>query len=158
MAKGFLASAKSFAKNLTKRMGRVATGTESAKVAFEGVTRDTAKLKRALAGPKTTEDRHQAVELAREGRTAYNKKEYEAAHTCFQEAIACDRSYPLAHLYLGHTLYQMGRLSEAVASWERVIQCDPASKEATRAQRKIHHVAKHTEKVVEHLETRLKKK
>ena len=156
MAKGFLASAKSYMKNLSKRAGRVATGAESPKTALGGFTRDTAKLKRSLGKSKTTKDTRRATDMTRKGQRAYNEKDYAEAEECFRHALTYDAEYLPAQLYLGHALYQLGRLEDALRAWERVIECDAASKEAIRAQRKIHHVEKSRADVIEHLRTRLK--
>ena len=140
---------------MVRHAGWVLARKESARDALAGLSRDTAKLKRTLTGPKTPQRRKQAVGLAKQGRRAYNQKEHAQAENHFREALVCDPDYPLAHLYLGHTLYQMGRIEEAVRSWEKVMAVAPGSKEAGRAERKIGHVGRRTGDVVDHLAERL---
>lgn len=153
MSKGFFSSAKSYGKNLAKHVQRLTSKQESTVDALKGVVRDTKKLGKAAAGPKETmTDRKEAVHLTKNGRKAYNTKNYDAAEDFFRRAIIADKGYALGYTYLGHTLYQKKRQEEAVSYWNKAIQADPSSEAAAKARKKIGHVEKSEKKCIEELE------
>jgi len=155
MGETFFPSAKSYLKNLAIRARRVVSGVEGPAEVWAGVARDTQKLVRLLLGPKRSASRKEALEWVKKGRAAYNLRNYEAAGKHFRHAATCDAHYALPHLYLGHALYQLGRVSEAMASWRCAIKTEPASQEAETAQRKIRHAAQSANEVLDYLEERV---
>ncbi len=158
MPKNLFTNARSYAKNVGKHVGRIATRSESVREAVTGVSRDTLKMKRALSGDKQSKvDRKRATQFLKRGREEYNHRRYEQAETYFRQAIFHDPKAVLAHLYLGHSLYKLGHHDKAVRSWEQVIENEPGSAEATKAKRKIRHVEKRREDVVKQLATRIKR-
>ena len=158
MAKGFLSSAKSFAKNVAHHTRGLVKGEESVRDALSGVGRDSKKLKRTIqgSGKKENENTQRADALVKKGRERYNTKDYAAAEMCFREALTEDAHQIWALLYLGHTFYQQGRAAEAIAAWQRAYAEDPVSDAGLKAQRKIQHVEKATSKTVKELQERLR--
>ncbi len=59
-----------------------------------------------------------------------------------------DDHYPWAHTYLGHALYQQGRVVEAIASWQRADEVVPHSDAAAMARKKIQNVGRSKQNVI----------
>ena len=158
MGKGFLSSAKSFAKNVALHTRGLVKGEESVRDALTGVGRDSKKLTRTLHGSVKKEDEKtlHTNALVKKGRERYNAKDYGAAEKCFREALMEDPHQIWAMLYLGHTFYQQGRAAEAIVSWRRAHAEDPVSEAGLKAQRKIQHVEKATSDTVKELQERLR--
>jgi len=140
MSNGLWPNTKTFAKNVWLRVHGVLTHRFSVRDALNGMRRDGKKLRRTLA--PSDSKRREATHVAEKARRAYNKKDYVRAEKGFRKAIAADPGYALAHTYLGHCLYQLGRLDDAVGSWRRAIEAEPNSDAAQSARKKIGHVQK----------------
>jgi tetratricopeptide (TPR) repeat protein len=156
MAKGFFSSSITFAKNLSKHASLVASRKESVREAWAEITQDTQKLKYTVTGSKTPLNHRKAAQLAAQGRKAYNKGRFEKAEQNFRHALTYDPEYSLPQLYIGHTLYKLGRIEQAMAAWQRTIEMDPLAEEADTARRKIQHVSRRQADTVEHLKQRLR--
>ena len=141
MGKRFAASAKAYAKNLGKHVGRVVARRETAKEALAAVSKDSKKLGHALRKKEPRAGRKQAMRLVKEARQAYNEKNYSYAEELLRRAVRWDTGSALAHTYLGHALYQQGRIREAVLAWQQAIEADPISDAASKARRKLQHVS-----------------
>jgi len=138
MSKGILRSVKTYAKNIGKHVGSIATRKESPVKAASALLRDTKKLKRAAMGKgEKTGDRRSATRLVKDGRAAYNAGGYEKAEEKFRSAIVADKTYALAYTYLGHSLYKQGRTSDAASYWRMAIQTEPDSEAASKAMNKL---------------------
>ena len=156
MTKKLVSSAKSYAKNVTKHVLRVASRSETTRDALDGVLKDTKKLKRSFRDPSTTKAREQAIRMTRNGRVAYNSKSYTEAEKFFKEAIEIDSTYALGYTYLGHTKYKQGQHVDAVKFWKKAIDAEPNSPAAAKARKKIQHVERLQTSVSEELEKRLR--
>lgn len=157
MKKGFIGSAKSYTKNVGKLLVRVATRKKPPSEALEQLKKDTRKLKHTLTrreGP--TGNRKEAARFVEDGRQAYNGGHYNRAESYFKRALIEDDSNAWAFTYLGHSKYKQGRRDEAVAFWERAIECEPDSDAARKARKKLQHVAKTKHRVAHELEDRLR--
>jgi tetratricopeptide (TPR) repeat protein len=151
-AKGFLPSAKSYTKNLVAHTWLLMRRKETVGEAWESVARDSEKLKRTLESEDLNDARTRASHLVKEGRRKYNAKDYQTAENCFRSAILEDPRHTWAVTYLGHALYKLGRLNEALAAWQRAYAMDPTSDAGLRAQQKLRHVERQTRDLVAHLE------
>ncbi len=158
MPKDLGLTARTYVKNLGKHVQRFVLRKESVRDALNGVSKDTKKVAHAFGKATETEHHKDAVQLVERGRRTYNNHDYERAEEVFRQAVMADHGYALAHTYLGHALYQQGRVKEAVASWRQAIAADPGSSAAIKAQKKIHHVERSAEKVVDSLAARLRKR
>lgn len=145
----FLDSAKRFAKNCKTHVVRVAKRRESVTEAIGGVAHDSKLLKDKVV--RQEGDRKAAVKYTRRGRKAYNNRDYVKAEECFQTAIRADMTYALAYAYLGHTKYQQKEMRLAVDAWNRAIEADPDSEGASKARRKLQHVAAQSNETIERL-------
>ena len=94
--------------------------------------------------------------LLRQGREAYNAKDYRRAETLFRDAIVQDGLYAKAYLYLGHSLYKQGRGDEAVGAWRNAVQTGEGSEAAKEAEAKIRYFEQGLTRMVEHLEARVR--
>lgn len=157
MSKNILKSAKTYAKNLAKHAGRVAKRQEHVKDAIAGAAADGKRLRHTIERANRPARRKQAARLTEEGRQNYNNRDYTGAEETFRDAARTDPMYALAYTYLGHSLYQQGRMSEAIAAWRKAIEAEPGSRAANKAEKKIHHVEHSKESIVEMLQERLKK-
>ena len=140
MPKKLISSAKSYAKNLSKHVGRVVTRRESAQEAWNQTARDTKKLKRALQAVGHGAQHDEAIRLVKRGRREYNRGDYEEAEREFREAIRTDKRCALAYTYLGFSLYKQNRVKAAVRYWEQAIEISPDSEAAEKARKKIAYV------------------
>ena len=149
MSKGILRSVKTYAKNIGKHVGSIATRKESPIKAASALLRDTKKLKRAAVGKKKgrSGDRRSATRLVKDGRRSYNATDYEKAEEKFRSAIVADKSYALAYTYLGHSLYKQGKMRDAASYWRMAIQTEPDSEAATNAMKKLKLLDKQKEEV-----------
>lgn len=134
MRKRSLLTAKTYVKNLFLHAQRLVQRTERPSEAFARIRTDSRKLKNAfVTSSHQTKDHRRAVHLAKRGRSHYNKQIYDVAADYFLDAIEQDGSYGLAHTYLGHALYKMGRREEATAAWRRAAAVDPDSDAGRKA-------------------------
>jgi len=155
MGKGAFRSAGTFVKNLVGHGQRIVARKETVREALGRVKDDSTKLGHALSrGDARKPERARAQAMVKRGRERYNAKDYPAAEECFRGALTEDPKCVWAATYLGHTLYQMGRLSEATNAWRRAYAMDPASDAGLRAQRKLQHVEKHQADVISDLRDR----
>jgi len=116
-----------------KFVGVASTGTENVQAAVTAVV----KKRRLAARGIDADDHKQASDYLEKGRRYYNAKRYERAEHCFLKAIKYDAGYPLAYYYLGLSQLKMENNESAFKSWKRVIQLDPGSEAAAKAERKI---------------------
>ncbi len=157
MAKPFLAGAKSYSKNFLRHVGWVFSRQEGVPHALRAIGRDFRKLFRTLGGRAEPSQREVAVFLAKKGREAYNEHRYDEAERQFRRAIHADTTYGLAHTYLGHTLYKLGRLNEALTAWGQAIEVEPGSQAAAEAQQKIARVTQKRQDLTAWIEDRLER-
>ena len=75
--------------------------------------------------------------LSNLGWAYYNKKEYRLAEKYYQDALKIEPKFVIALRGLGLTYLKMGRISEAVATLEKVIELAPDSPIAIEAQKEI---------------------
>ena len=155
MAKGFLSSAKTYAKNLGIQTGRVVKGQASLGDAGKQLGSDTNKLIRAASGGSSYHP--ESKELVDQARQLYNDKHYERAEEVFRMSLMFDDRNPWAFTYLGHTLYKLGRRNEALASWRRAIKVNPKSKAAEKARGQIDKLERKEAQVSSDLLARLSK-
>lgn len=152
MTKPILSAAKTFMKNILRHTERVVHHDESAKDAFKAINRDAKRLKNmATDDGHTRKDHKSALKLVEQGRRAYNNKDYTIAEDYFFRAIDLNPKLSLAYTYLGHTLYQVGRHSEAVAHWKRAVAVDPNSEGAVKARQKLQMIEDKAKRVAEDL-------
>ena len=156
MAKGFLSSAKSYAKNGGKHLWWLLRREERIPEAWDGFKRDTQKLKHTLRKAPPSGNRKKTERILKEGRQAYNAKRYPQAEKLFREAVAEDEGCAWAFTYLGHTLYQQNRPDDALAAWEQAIEVDSGSEAARKARQKIQHVNKRHLKFMRELTNRFR--
>ena len=152
MAKGFKQALKTFGRNVTTHVKRVAISRENTLEALSGVAKDAQKLRHSLTKAGRSEDTGLARTLTEKGRKAYNKKNYSRAEDYFRNALKSDHLYPLAHAYLGHTLYKLGQHVEATHAWRQAIAVDPKSEGAAKAAKKLQDLENKTKKTVSDLE------
>jgi len=156
MRKNLASSVKSYAKNLGIHFKRVILRQESAHAALGGAARDARKLGHTLTKRgKTRAYRGRAIARAKQGREAYNAKDYPKAEKLFRRALRADDHYGLAYLYLGNALYKQERLREAMMVWDMTIGADPGSDAAVKARRKLQRVHGRREAVLRELANRL---
>ncbi len=139
MAKTPLASLKTFLRNLARNIGWL-WAKRVTWTAFRVKTgRDMDKLRHAFRNNRALSDEwvRQAKEQVEEGRRHFNAHHYEKAEQAFREAIASDPHNAWANAYLGHTLYHLARVEEAMLYWRRAMEADPGSKAAAIAQAKL---------------------
>jgi len=137
MAANRIRHISTFATNLRVHVKRVLMKRESLQEALAGVRGDARKLTKAFETPNSAERRRRARTLLRQGRNSYNTGDYTSAETRFREALAEDPRCTLAVTYLGHTLFQCGRLTEAKAMWKRAHAQDPDSEAGQKALAKL---------------------
>ena len=75
--------------------------------------------------------------LSNLGWAYYNKKEYGLAEKYYKDALKIEPEFAIALSGLGKTYIAMGRISEAVATLEKVIELAPDSHLAVDAQERI---------------------
>ncbi len=155
MPKGFLASAKSYTKNLLGHTKLVVTRKETIGEALDDVRRDSKKLKATVVDVDVSGPHGRAVQLVKNGRRKYNSHDYETAEKCFRGALLEDPEYTLALTYLGHALYKLGRVQEATVAWKRASQKDPNSYAGQKALEKLEHLQNRTADLVASLEERM---
>lgn len=71
----------------------------------------------------------------KEGLLHYQKRDFEKAIAYFEKAIAINHYYQPAHSYLAASFAHLGRKQGAITEFHRVIEIDPASKEAMNAKK-----------------------
>lgn len=141
MPKKLIAGVKTFAKNVGLHAKRVATREESPVEALTLLRHDSKKLARIVAPPEVVpENRKHAQKLLSKGRERFNSRDYVAAEKLFRQALAEDPTCIWACTYLGHTLYHQGRHKDALTTWKRAYEMDPASEAGLKAQKKLQHV------------------
>ena len=156
MPKNVRTSVKTYAKNLLAHLGKVLRREETPSRATGQIRKDTEKLQHALSIDVGNAKSHRkAVRLVKAGRLDYNAKEYLEAERQFRAAAAKDPTYALAHMYLGHALYQRGKFREARAAWQRAYTVDPASAEGLKALRLIKRSEDHELDLAEFLKQRI---
>jgi hypothetical protein len=137
MSRGLISSVKAYMKNSVIHVWRIIARKETARQAAERMSRDRIKLHRAMEGRSKNKGREEAKKLIKAGRQAYNDRLYERAEQKFRDAIALDNSLALAYTYLGHTLYKLDRMEEAVRYWTRAVELSPDSEAASKARKKL---------------------
>ena len=144
MPKNVRTTLRTYAKNLLTHLGKILRREEAASRAAGHIRKDTEKLQHALSLDAGNAKSHRkAVRLVKAGRLAYNAKEYLEAEKQFRAAAAKDHTYALAHMYVGHALYQQGKFREARAAWQRAYAVDPASAEGLKALRLVKRSERH---------------
>lgn len=93
-------------------------------------------LKRIKEG-EISKERKKAKQYVKEGVDAYNDHHYDRASQLFNKAINHDEAYSLAWVYLGNTLYKLGRPTESVQAWQKAVEAEPHSKGADMAREKL---------------------
>lgn len=156
MDKYFAKTAKTVLKNVGKHAKRVMMGRESIRDAFDGISGDADRLKRAAKASSAPGDHKRAAQLVERGRRAYNKKDFASAEECFQDALTEDPRYALAYTYLGSTYYQQHRLSEATMMWSRAIEVDPHSDAAAKAEQRLGRVNLRKKAVIAEIEEHIR--
>lgn len=154
---GMMRHVLTFCRNLFKHLHRVLLRQQAFAEAKAAVMRDAQKLARS-AGIKAPSqgNRNKAVHLTRQGRHAYNTRQYSEAEKLFEQAADADPSYALAYTYLGHSRYKLGRQREAEAAWQKAADIEPDSEAASKARKKLQHSARATSRTVDSLIERLK--
>ncbi|HRI89621.1 MAG TPA: hypothetical protein PLJ47_12210 [Candidatus Hydrogenedentes bacterium] len=145
-------TARTLLKNVATRLKRVALGRESLRDAFDGITDDADRLKRAAKGAKAPGSHHKASQYVEKGRRAYNDKNYEMAEDFFRRAIIEDPQYALAFTYLGSTLYNLQRISDATHMWMKAIELEPGSDAARKAEQRLRKVKSRKDAVIADIE------
>ena len=144
---------KALCKNLFVHTKRLILRKEALRDAFDGVSHDAGRLKRAATAPS---DHHHAAKLVEKGRRAYNEKQYERAEKCFNRAIVHDPQYGLAYTYLGSTYYQMQRIREADMMWAKAIEVNPHSDAAYKAEQRLRRVKATKDAIIADIERTIK--
>ena len=116
------------------------------------------KLLPDLMPPPERGDHTQASALLERGRKHYNKKNFEKAERYFRKAVLADESYPLAHYYLGLSLYKRDDATGAIKAWKRTREIAPTDPAAFKAERKIEYAQKHLNRALSELEGRARKR
>lgn len=158
MPKGFAESVRSFAKNLVSHVSKLVTRQERAGDAWKSFREDTRKLRHAFSGGEGKDAHGRAVHLVKKGREEYNKKRYPAAERYFRDALIEDPEYALALTYLGHALYQMGHMDDAMRAWNRAYTLEPASEAGLNAKKKLDLMKRRVNETLEQLEQRTRPK
>ena len=153
MANHFGKTAKVFAKNLGKRVKRVALGRESAMEAIGNVAEESKRLGKVARDTKGTH-RH-AAHYVEKGRRAFNNKRYERAEEYFRRALNHDPTYALAYTYQGDALYKMDQVNKALYAWSKAVEVDPGSDAAAKAQKKLSRMRAKSVGLVDELEERV---
>jgi tetratricopeptide (TPR) repeat protein len=157
MPGGILRHMLIFNRNLVRHLHCVLRRRQTFAEAKAQVKRDAQKLaRRAGIGAPPEGNRRKAVHLSRQGRHAYNTRQYSEAEKLFEQAADADPTYALAYTYLGHSLYKQGRQKEAEAAWQKASDVEPDSAAASKARKKLQHSARATSRTVDSLIERLK--
>lgn len=146
-----------FLKNLWAHVKRITTRREHVREALDAIRADVRKLAKAFEAPDSAERRRRARTHLRAGRERYNNRDYAAAETFFREALLEDPRCTLAATYLGHTLFQCGRLSEAKAAWTRAYDQEPNSDAGQKALAKLRLAEKQGSDVVAEMQERVER-
>lgn len=146
--KGF----QTFLKNLWKHFKRVVSFRESPLEAMRRIGEDIHKLRHGAKVARRSGDEKEARRLLDKGRRAYNEKRYTEAESYLIRALECDERLGWAHLFMGHTCYQLNRLDEAATHWHRARSLDPSSEVADRARKKLEGLGAKRREVLEELE------
>ncbi|MCX5758952.1 MAG: tetratricopeptide repeat protein, partial [Candidatus Hydrogenedentes bacterium] len=157
MATTLVRSMTTFSKNLWVHAKRIVMNRESVGEAVAGIRADGRKLTKAFEAPDSAERRRRARTLLRAGRDSYNGGNYAEAEARFREALSEDPRCTLAITYLGHTLFQCGRLTEAKAAWKRAHDQDPDSEAGQKAFAKLRHVDDQGRDVVTKMQERVER-
>ena len=157
MKKSLLSGAGTYVKNVGRHLQRVAAREEKPTEALAGLARDAKKLAR-LAHSDHAGAKHEAHELVKKGREAYNRGSYKEAEQFFHDAAMEDGRYALAYTYLGNAFYQQGRYNDAIAAWRQAIAADPKSDAADKARTKLERIESSKERTIQQLEERLRER
>ena len=84
----------------------------------------------AIAQRILSENKRNADALALLGHVAQERADYEEAERWYRKAINSDRKQPLYHCHLGRVLTTHGRLTEAMASFEKALKLQPGNLDA----------------------------
>lgn len=134
MAKAPVTAIKALLRSLFGSIVGACRGLFSLKALRKNAVKFRAAIQRK---PPNQEWVRQAKTLVETGRRHFNAHRYEKAEEAFREAINADPHNPWAPAYLGHTLYHLARLDEAMLYWERAIKISPKSKAAALASEKL---------------------
>ncbi len=151
-------SITTFAKNLWIHVKRIAMKRESMKEALAGMRGDARRLAKTFEAPDSAKRRRHARTLLRAGRKSYNGGDYAVAEARFREALTEDPHCTLALTYLGHTLFQCGRLTEAKSAWKRANDQDPNSEAGQKALAKLRLVDGQGRDVVTEMQERVERR
>jgi Tfp pilus assembly protein PilF len=157
MATTQVQSMSTFLKNLWVHAKRVLTNRENFREAVAGIRADAGKLAKAFEAPQSAQRRRHARSLLRAGRDSYNGGDYPTAEARFREALSEDPRCTLAITYLGHTLFQCGRLTEAKAAWKRAHDQDPNSDAGQKALAKLRYADGQGRDVVTQMQERVER-
>lgn len=149
--------AVTFLRNLWVHAKRVSINRESAREAFAGIRNDARKLAKTFETPDSADRRRRARASLRAGCNSYNAGDYAGAEARFREALSEDPRCTLAATYLGHTLFQCGRLTEAKAAWKRAHDLDPESDAGQKALAKLRHAEGQGRDVATELQERVER-
>jgi tetratricopeptide (TPR) repeat protein len=157
MSKGFFSSANTYFRNMIAHLRLVTARQEGLRNAWAAIVRDARKVKHTLVRSEAGDRHRKAVKLVKAGREKYNAKHYTAAERLFRRAIEQDPQYMLPVAYLGHALYKLGAVEEAIGAWKRAYAADPSSEGGIKALEKLHAIQRQKTEVVESLEQQIKR-
>ena len=143
MAKSLSKRLKTFFHETGRHLARAVRREEPAGEALAEIWAQTRRLGRGARGRHRSKGRQEAVNFAKRGTQAYNRREYAQAEALFRKAIEDDPHYARAHTYLGNALYKQTRVLEAVQQWQIAIRVEPDSEAAQEAQEKIFRLQQH---------------
>jgi len=108
--------------------------------------------KRVKATAPGAGQRKEAAGTLEKGRKFYNQKNYAKAEDLFSRAVSADRSYALAHYYLGLARYKLDNQRGAERCWKDAMAAEPGSEAAYKAEKKINHVKKKLQGAINELQ------
>jgi tetratricopeptide (TPR) repeat protein len=157
MPKGFIASTRTFARNIRGHMARWIGREETAGEMARHISRDFRKLTRSgFHDEDRAANRKKARALAEKGREAYNGHDYERAINYFRNAVDADPEFARGFFYLGNAYYKQGQNRMAVAWWKRAAETDPDSEWAGRARQRLQAQDRRIKETTDTLEERLR--